>query len=259
MNCTDKEFDWHGRRRLCRKMGLASEANYVENHDRLECLTPLISAAVHNYLECIQLLVKSGASVNLAKERRTALGAAAEKGHHKCVELFIELGANVNFADRTIRPALMCAIHAKSTAAHIECIEILIKSGADVNTIYSNPYGESTPLQVAAKNSTPEAASLLIKAGADVNMGTMHSFPLYSATQTGRYKMAKVLTDAGADVNKRNTYGETPLHASLRFFYQGCFNLMMKLGADVNISSDNGVTPLMRAARSCRYLQMMIE
>ena len=152
VNCSDKEFDWDCRRKLCRKMGFASEANYMDHGDRLECLTPLISAAVHNHLECIQLLVKSGARVNLAKERRTALGAAAEKGHHKCVELFIELGANVNFADRTIIPTLMCAIHAKSTVAHIKCIEILIKSGADVNTIYSNPYGESTPLQVAAKN-----------------------------------------------------------------------------------------------------------
>ena len=66
-----------------------------------------------------------------------------------------------------------------------------------------------------------------------MNMGTMHTFPLYSATQRGRYKMAKVLMDAGADVNKRNNYGETPLHASLKFFYQGCFNLMMTLGADV--------------------------
>ena len=255
VNCADKDFDWHCRRKLCRKMGFASEANYMK-YDCLECFTPLISAAVHSCLESIKLLVKAGANVNLVKKRRTALGAAAEKGNDECVELFIELGANVNFTDRTIRPALMCAIHAKSTSAHIKCIEILIKSGADINTIYSNRYTKSTPLEEAADNSTPEVASLLIKAGADVNMGTT-VFPLYLATQRGKFQVAKVLTDAGADVNKRNSRGETALHAVFTFFSQGCFNLMLKSGADVNISTNEGVTPLMRAARACWHLQQM--
>ena len=261
VNCTDKKFDWDCRRKLCRKMGFAAEASYLEDDldedDFFECFTPLISATVHNHLECIQLLLKAGADVNLAKKRRTALGTAAEQGHHKCVELLIELGANVNFADQTIRPALMCAIHVKSTSAQIKCIEILIKSGADVNTIYSNPYWQLTPLEEAADNSTPEVASLLIEAGADVNMGTMSGFPLYLATQRGSIKMAKVLTDAGADVNQRNNLGETALHAAFTRFSQGCFNLMLKLGADVNIATNKGVTSLMRAAGACWHLQEM--
>ena len=252
VNYTGKDFDMYRRGKLCRKMGFASEANCMR-HEPLECFTPLISAAVYNHLEGVQLLCEAGANVNLAKKSRTALGAAAEKGHEKCVELLIELGANVNLIDLTIRPALMCAIHTESTLSHIKCIKILIKAGADVNTIFSNRYGRFTPLVEAAGKSTPEVVSVLIGAEADVNMGAGYLFPLLSSIHRYRrnarkYKISKILTDSGADVNQVDYNGETALHAALSVFSEGCFNLMLKLGADVNIASNKGVTPLMKAA-----------
>ena len=264
VNCADIDFDVYNRAILCRKMKFAYEANYMR-YEPLECFTPLISAAVYNRLEVVQLLGEAGANVNLAKKSRTALGVAAEKGHHKCVELLIELGANVNLTDQTIRPALMCAIHAESTLSHMKCIQILIKAGADVNTIFSNRRGRYTPLLEAAGKSTPQVVSALIKAGADVNMVTGNLFPLLSSVhryrlKPGTYKISKMLTDSGADVNQVNNKGETALHAALSVFSDGCFNLLLKQGADVNAATNKGITPLMKAVEGCRRLQdMMLE
>ena len=157
----------------------------------------------------------------------------------------------------------MCAIHAESSLSHIKCIKILVKAGADVNTIFSNRYGRFTPLVEAAAKSTPQVVSVLIEAGADVNMGTGNLFPLFSSIHRYRlnargYKVSKILTDAGADVNQVNCNGETALHAALSVLSEGCFNLMLKLGADVNIASKKGVTPLMKATGVCRHLQGMM-
>ena len=100
-------------------------------------------------------------------------------------------------------------------------------------------YGRKTPLLEAASKSTPEVVSVLIKAGADVNMVTGNLFPLLSSIHRYRlnarsYKISKIFTDSGADVNQVNCNGETALHAALSVFSEGCFNLMLKLGADVN-------------------------
>ena len=257
VNGTDEMFHMSSRRKLCKKMGFDKEVIYLKvPHERLGCFTPLICAAVNGHLKCIDILVKKGADVNLVSDRRTALGTAAEYGNFKCLKCLIDLGANVNVADSIIRPALMCATlgQDKDPLHQKKCIEILMKAGADVNAGYHFTDEKLTPLADVVKHGTLEILSILIEAGADLNMGSGRYFPLHVAALHGRFKAAKVLTAAGANVNKRDDFGETPLHASLTFFSQGCFNLMIKLGADVNIASDKGVTPLMRAARSCRNL-----
>ena len=262
VNCADEKFDSSWRRKLCKQVGFTLGSLYVNVvHEQLIRFTPLICAAANGHLKCVEILVEKGADVNLVSDGRTALGAAAEKGQHKCLQRLIELGGSVNHTDSTIRPALMCVNLGlnKNTLQHKKCIEVLTKAGADVNIDY--PFGDETitPLADTVKYGAPENLTVLIKTGAGVNMGRGRYLPLYTAALDGKFKAAKVLIDAGADVNKRNDYCETPLHTSLTFFSQGCFNLLMKQGADVNIASNKGVTPLMRAARSCRYFQMMMN
>ena len=258
-NVADEKFVFSLLRKLCRKMGYPQSLNVKIPHDQLIRFTPLICAAVNGHLECVEILVKKGADVNLVSDGRTALGAAAENGQHKCLKHLIELGANVNHTDATIRPALMCVSfgHNKNTLNLKRCIEVLAKAGADVNTGYTFTGEIIRPLIDAVELGTPENLSVLIKAGADINLGNGNSFPLYSATFSGKFKVEKILIDAGADVNKRNHCGETPLNASLISFSQGCFNLMMKQGADVNTASNKEVTSVMRAATSCGHFQVM--
>lgn len=59
-------------------------------------MTPLHCAASSSSVECIQLLLRRGASVNAGIEKRSALHVATEKNAIKCVETLLKYGANPN-------------------------------------------------------------------------------------------------------------------------------------------------------------------
>jgi ankyrin repeat protein len=85
-----------------------------------------------------------------------------------------------------------------------------------------------TPLHYAAYFDGPEAAQLLIEAGADIEAVSRNeefapeARPLHSAVAAGRIETAAVLLRAGADPNARQHEGFTPLMAAE---HQGDFDL----------------------------------
>lgn len=64
--------------------------------DYAKKITPLHCAASASSVECIQLLLRRGASVNAGIEKRSALHVATEKNSIKCVEILLKYGANPN-------------------------------------------------------------------------------------------------------------------------------------------------------------------
>ena len=110
--------------------------------------------------------------------------------------------------------------------------------------------------------STPNILSLLIEAGADVNMRSRHGSPLFAAVIYGDVGFMNLPTEAGVDVNQMNQLGETPLHGSLKYFYSKAdhaFHLLMDQDANINIPDNTGTTPLMLAARFCIHIQDMVR
>ena len=135
VNCTEQQFD-----KDCRKK-IGVEVGYTETTGDPFTLvdggTPLIYASALGHLETIKLLVKQGATVNVIKRNRTALGMAAERGHHECLEYLVQAGATVNVAYPSVKPALMYAVHS-SDSSNIsdnqeKCVQLLLKAGACVN------------------------------------------------------------------------------------------------------------------------------
>ena len=63
-------------------------------------VTPLYIAARQGHLECLELLVAAGASVNATKDRKevgaSPVYVASLEGHHECVQQLIEAGANTH-------------------------------------------------------------------------------------------------------------------------------------------------------------------
>ena len=78
----------------------------------------------------------------------------------------------------------------------------------------------------------------------------------------------RLLLDHGAEVNKRNYYGETPLHQAATMRHPDMVSLIMERGVGVEVDAVNsqGQTPLLQAladdfqpAGSCRLLPAVVS
>ena len=138
-------------------------------------------------------------------------------------------------------------------------IEILLKNGANVNAFYqglSRRESSGTPLvEALSYRNSNEVISLLIEAGADVNMGDGYKSPLHAAANFyNTTAMVKRLVEAGADLNKCDWNGKSVIHWAVNWS-GNCLNLLIELGADVNIVNNDGKTVLMLSAASSRAQQ----
>ena len=119
---------------------------------------------------------------------------------------------------------------------------------ADVNA-KSNYYGE-TPLHRAAQRSDASFVSILIAAGADVNVkSNSGNTPLHYAAQRSHASVVSILIAAGADVDAKNNSGNTPLHYAAQRSHASVVSILIAAGADVDAKNNSGNTPLRYAAR----------
>lgn len=90
------------------------------------------------------------------------------------------------------------------------------RGGAGANDLYGNK-GGLTPLLFAAREGHIEAATALIKAGAEVNQVSEgdHSSPLLLAAINGHFDLANMLLQHGANPKLASDAGATPLYATI--------------------------------------------
>ena len=80
----------------------------------------------------------------------------------------------------------------------------------------ARPAGGFTPLLYAARRGCAECASILVKAGADVNLTDPDSVtPLLLATLNLNFDTAAFLVRHGADLDKWDLWGRSPLYAAV--------------------------------------------
>ena len=93
---------------------------------------------------------------------------------------------------------------------NLEAIKGHIAAGSDLNE--KDPFGGSSPLITASVFNKPEAAKLLLDAGADINFQNNDgSTALISAAFFGRPEIVKLLLKNGADKTIKNKYETTAL------------------------------------------------
>jgi hypothetical protein len=99
-------------------------------------------------------------------------------------------------------------IHTAVITNNIVALEQHIAAGSNLNE--RDPFGGSSPLISAAVFGKPEAAKVLIDAGADLNFQNNDgSTALISAAYFCRPEIVKMLLDKGADKTITNKYGAT--------------------------------------------------
>ncbi len=141
--------------------------------------TAIVYAAANGHVECVRLLLNTG-----AKQHGLALQMAALCGQHAVVDYLLERGVRTGLAPEY---ALM------SEHPHAGLLA-LRKPDADV------------ALGLAVKLEHPQAVQRLIAAGADVKRPNF--FPLHENFDV---EVLKVMIEAGADTHRTNKDGLTPL------------------------------------------------
>jgi ankyrin repeat protein len=102
-----------------------------------------------------------------------------------------------------------------------------------------------TALHLAAFFAKPEAARILLEAGAPVDVvaaNEMRVQPLHSAAAGRQTEICRLLLAAGAEVDARQSGGFTPLHEAARNGDPEMVELFLSAGADSLAVTDEGKT-----------------
>ncbi len=215
-------------------------------------LTPLHFAVRNQKLDCVRLLVSSGAdalavdnegktplhyaasaytdsvfaayesavgkdlNVNIQStvEKETPLHIAAKSGYFSIVERLLKLDADITLKDSLGRSALMLAVAQEQTTSVRALIERMKTKEISLNTERDNS-GKGL-LHHAVARWTPIMTATLVEAGADVNMRTTEGdTPLHLAAAAGKTDIVRYLILRDADLLATNKLGATPLELAI--------------------------------------------
>jgi ankyrin repeat protein len=237
--------------------------------------TALMTAARTGTVEAVRALLVRGAKVDAPEPSKgqTALMWAAAENNAAIVKVLVEAGANVHAQSKAARfTPLMFAVR----GGHIDATRMLVQVGADVNAML--PDGTSA-LVVAVINAHYELAALLLEKGADPNADgqgwtALHQvawsrrhnagFNLPGPVPTGSLdslELVRKLVRHGANINARmtkeprdgnrnmlNRIGATPFLMAAKSDDVPLMRVLLELGADPKLTTDEGTTALMVAA-----------
>ncbi|KAL8480558.1 hypothetical protein ACS0TY_027193 [Phlomoides rotata] len=140
--------------------------------------TPLMLAAIHGKLSCVERLIQAGANVLLFDTLygRTCLHYAAYYGHSDCIQLILSAANStpvtqswgfsrfVNIRDGSGATPL----HLAARQRREDCVHILLSNGALVGASTGGySYPGSTPLHLAARGGSLDCVRELLSWGAD--------------------------------------------------------------------------------------------
>jgi uncharacterized protein len=178
-------------------------------------LTALVYAARENCLECVKVLVASGADVNqTTKYGWTPLLTATQNRHYKLAEYLLEHGANPNLSNKGgWRPLYIATDNRnieggdypvrKPDMDHLDYIKFLLDHGADVNA------------RVCGSQSTPEkCVGDSTETRTNFTMQWLYedgATPFLRAAQSGDVPLMRLLLARGADPKIVTTNGDTAL------------------------------------------------
>ncbi len=231
--------------------------------------TPMHYAAANAELEIAKLLLETGAPVVDDDRSRefVPLHYAIASGDAAIVELLLKAGTspNTSLGHGGETPDWEPSLHMAIKTNRPEVVKALI--AYKVNLEGRNTYSQ-TALHYAALRGNAEIASLLIRAGADVNspQGRFETGcgsgeeetpaknrPLHFAAARGNSETIKALYNGGADLEAKNRYGRTPIMAVVAPpLYTGVepnsqiknIEALLAAGANINARDDDGKTIL---------------
>ncbi len=199
-------------------------------------LVPLIVAVEQGRNEMAQLLIKSGAKLNVIEflELRTPLYIAIEKNNSEISELLLQNGANPNSRTSKKYTPLMISVEKKN----FSIMKRLLELGADVNA--TDIYGE-TALMRAIRIKDMHILSLLLEHGADTKgINFEKRNVLHIAALNGCVECVKIFLKKGISANAQDKFGETPLILATQESEKYIVRLLICSGAEKSLTNNKG-------------------
>jgi len=198
-------------------IGMKADVNLAANDK-----TRAIHIATEHGIDMLKLLVDGKADLNVQDEdpdfdpeftsktfgdrfeHRTPLHYLCSEGDTAAAKLLIGAGAKLDIQDAQLMTPLHLAIDAEQN----DCIDLLLKSGADVNLGNYSSGVDNSPLMDAAFVGNVELMKKLIAAKADINkQGKQDMSALHLAARKKHAEAAACLLEAGADMNLESKVG----------------------------------------------------
>ncbi|XP_059756740.1 fibronectin type 3 and ankyrin repeat domains protein 1 isoform X2 [Balaenoptera ricei] len=121
------------------------------------------------------------------------------------------------------------ALHWAADGGHCNVIEWMIKDGCEVDTTDAGS-GWTPLMRVSAVSGNQKVASLLIDAGADVNMKDKDGkTPLMVAVLNNHEELVQLLLDRGADASVKNEFGKGVLEMARVFDRKNVVSLLEEM------------------------------
>jgi ankyrin repeat protein len=177
--------------------------------------TALMIASRVGVLDAVQVLIDRGATVDQREDafQQTALMFAVRENHAPVVKLLLAKGASINAKTRVGQTPNWVLPNSVPGFGHGVGI---VRGGLPARGSRAPIPGALSPLQYAARDGRLEIATLLLDAGADINIRDANDItPLIAAIVNNRVDVARLLIDRGADIHASDWYGRTPLWAAV--------------------------------------------
>lgn len=172
-------------------------------------------------MECIELLIKSGANVNLQGfDGVPAIVMAAFNNQVESIELLLNAGALIDLPVNAGYTALMIA-----ASGRVNSLKVLINAGANLN--YRDVEDKASPIMLAASEGHIDCLQLLIEAGADINIQHVNEItPTMITAQRGHVTCLYLLIEAGANIELKNSDNKTALDLAIESQSFSCIQLL---------------------------------
>ncbi|XP_068214926.1 serine/threonine-protein phosphatase 6 regulatory ankyrin repeat subunit B-like isoform X2 [Palaemon carinicauda] len=206
----------------------------------------LVDGVIQGDLEKVTEALKGRVDVNQLVPwkdgvSRPLLGLSAYLGHANLVAPLLSAGADVDGrCSREFTPL----IHAAGEM-RFEVIKELVKAGADINATTSSREVRNSVLHTSVMKKHVDAVTfLLAQEGLNVSpQDDLGYSPLHVASRINHIPIINLLVDAGADLNLHTIHGWTPLHIASMSGSLDAVKRLLELKFDIYAVDMEGRTP----------------